>query len=90
MEAKADQPQKNQQNQPFVTFRGRRVIVRIFKNDGHRYSNWAWDIIQRGTGRHDAHYMPIDSIADARKVIVKADRFMKRREWFWWFFKLID
>lgn len=90
MEAEVKAIEKKPQNLPYHSVRGRRVVVRIFKNPGYRCSNWSWDVIQRGTGRTDSHYMPIDSISDGRKTIAKAERFIKRRQWFWWFFKMID
>lgn len=74
---------------PFKTF-GKRVKVRVFENPGHRYTNWAFDVVQPGTGRTHKHYMPIQSLRDARKALAEADRFMWWRRWFWWFFKLID
>ena len=83
----------DKEQRPYKTFPEhpkKGVIVRVFRNPGHRYSNWSWDIIQRGTSRTEHHYMSIDSLAVARKALAEAERFMKRRQWFLWFFKMID
>jgi ubiquinone/menaquinone biosynthesis C-methylase UbiE len=80
-----------QQNNPHVTFgEKRRVRIRLFRNPGHRYTNWAWDVIAVGTGRTDEHFIPIRLMGELRKTLREAERFIKLRQWFWWFFKYID
>src|SRR5262249_43244661 len=80
-----------QENNPDMTFgKKRRVRIRLWMNPGHRCTNWAWDVIAVGTGRTDAHYIPVELLGELRKTLREAERFIKLRQWFWWFFKFID
>jgi hypothetical protein len=75
---------------PYKTIHGKRTDVRIFKNPGYGVSNWAFEVVARGTGRTHEQYIPVDRMADAQRTLTKARVFMFFRGRFWWLIGLAE
>src|SRR5262249_42314590 len=90
LEAEVAKFLKKESQKPYKTIQGKRTDVLIFMNPGHGVSNWAFEVIARGTGRTEQQYIPIDRMADAQRTLRLAQRFMRRRGIFWWFYDLAE
>ena len=66
-----------------------KIKVIFYPNPGPRVSNWRFELICTASGGKP-WYIPVRYLADAEKAVRLARRWIARRTWFWFWFKLVD